>query len=189
MISTNLKKILDSISLTKLRYNRTDDIELVAVSKYSDTEEIFEAFLCSQMAFGENKVQDLSRKKFALLEREARTKDIRWHFIGTLQDNKINALLRLEPSLLHSLHSLEIANGLQRRLVRDDKKLRALLQINSSNEDSKSGFCPESAFDSYLQISETCPNIILCGVMCMGANTSDRGTIEMGFIQTQSGGR
>ena len=181
MICENLAKTLESIEKIKERYNRKDSIKLIAVSKYSDIDEIQQAFSCGQIAFGENKVQDLMAKS-----RSLSTHNIEWHFIGTLQENKINMLIQIKPALLHSLHSLKLAHALQKRLVREDYKLKALLQVNSANEDSKSGFCVESAFSSYLEILETCPNIELNGLMCMGANSDDKALIEKGFLQTQN---
>lgn len=180
MICKNLTRILESIENSKLRYGRRDFIKLIAVSKYSNADEIQQAFSCGQIAFGENKVQDLAKKKQILAPY-----DIEWHFIGTLQENKINMLLQIKPALLHSLHSLKLAYALQKRLMRENCKLKALLQVNSANEDSKSGFSTESAFSSYLEILEKCPNIELTGLMCMGAHSNDTTLIEKSFLQTQ----
>lgn len=181
MICENLTKVLESIEKIKEHYNRKDSIKLIAVSKYSNIDAIQQAFSCGQIAFGENKVQDLMTKSKALS-----THNIEWHFIGTLQENKINMLLQIKPALLHSLHSLKLAYALQKRLMRENYKLKALLQVNSANEDSKSGFSLESAFSSYLEILETCPNIELSGLMCMGAHSDDKALIEKSFLQTQN---
>lgn len=180
MICENLARVLENIEKVKSRHNRKDSIELVAVSKYSNTEAIQEAFKCGQTSFGENKVQDLIQK-----QKELNNNNISWHFIGTLQENKINALLLAKPALLHSLHSLKLANALQKRLFREGITLKTLLQVNSSNEDSKHGFSIESTLDSYFYIMQKCPNIELKGLMCMGANSSDLATIEKSFTQTQ----
>ncbi len=180
MICIRLAKVLESIEEAKYRYKRQDNIELIAVSKYSDTEAIYKAFTCGQIAFGENKVQDLIQKQQIL-----HTHKISWHFIGTLQENKINALLQTKPILLHSLHSMKLAYALQKRLMRDKMKLRALLQVNSAYEQSKSGFSPESTIPAYLEIMQTCPNIELVGLMCMGAHSNDNMLIEKSFLQTQ----
>lgn len=180
MIRDNLARVLESIEQAKSRYGIKDSIELVAVSKYSDTKAIQEAFKCGQNIFGENKVQDLVYKK-----QELNNIDIKWHFIGTLQENKINALLLTKPELIHSLHSLKLANALQKRLFRDGITLRVLLQVNSANEDSKHGFDIESTLDSYLEIIQTCPNIKLVGLMCMGAQSNDTSLIEKSFLKTQ----
>ncbi len=181
MIKDNLKRILESIEHAKIQYNRKDSIKLIAVSKYSNSECILEAFLCNQIAFGENKVQDLIKKKEELSQY-----NIEWHFIGTLQENKINALLKVKPTLIHSIHSVKLANALQDRLKRANICMDALLQINSSHEDSKSGFSIESAYDSYTEIMQRFPNIHLKGIMCMGANTDNMNIVKKGFIETKN---
>lgn len=181
MIADNLVRVCESIEAAKIRHGSHENIQLIAVSKYSKSAEIVEAFKCGQISFGENKVQDLIQKKH-----ELQSCDIEWHFIGTLQENKINALLNAQPTLLHSLHSLKLAYALQKRLVRDNLTLNALLQVNSANEDSKSGFSCESALSAYLEILQECPNIKLQGLMCMGAHTDDVNLIEKGFRQTRN---
>lgn len=180
-IADNVAYILESIHNTQLHYGNQESIQLVAVSKYSNIEEIKEAYDAGMRNFGENKVQDLAKKKTALAtldtyqKQHDKTRDfldskITWHFIGRLQDNKINMLLRLQPTLLHSLHSLELAHAIQKRLKKQNLKLRALLQVNSTNEKSKQGFMPSQTIESYLQIQQECPLIELCGLMCMGAH-------------------
>lgn len=180
MICENLTRVLENIEQAKNKHNRKDSIQLIAVSKYSSADSIKEAFQCGQIAFGENKVQDLSQK-----QKELSSQNIDWHFIGTLQENKINALLQAKPVLLHSLHSLKLAFALQKRLARNGETMRALLQINSANEVSKHGFNIETAIDSYLEITQKCQNLELVGLMCMGANSSDSKIIEKSFLQTQ----
>ena len=124
-------------------------------------------------------MQDLSYKSQTL-----ESLPLEWHFIGNLQSNKINALLKLKPFMFHSLHSLSLANELQKRLERENLTLKTLLQINSAKETTKNGFDPESAYESYLQIQETCPNIKICGLMSIGAHTQDTKIIQNSFELT-----
>ncbi|MDE5603845.1 MAG: YggS family pyridoxal phosphate-dependent enzyme [Helicobacter sp.] len=175
----NLIDAIDRIEKARIAVDRHRIIRLIAVSKYSTTEEIQALYQCGQRAFGENKVQDLNQKS-QILE----SLPLEWHFIGTLQSNKINILLKLNPFMLHSLHSLSLAEELQKRLHKENKTLRTLLQINSAKEDSKSGFMPEVAIERYHQISEECPNIRLCGVMSIGAHTQDTKIIQKSFETT-----
>ena len=127
----------------------------------------------------EHKVQDLNQKS-QLLE----SLPLEWHFIGTLQSNKINMLLKIKPFMLHSLHSLSLAEELQKRLSKENKTLRTLLQINSAKENNKSGFMPEVAIEKYHQISQNFPNIKLCGIMSIGAHTQDTKIIQKSFETT-----
>lgn len=178
MFALNLERILRRIERARLSYNAHHIVSLVAVSKYQSQDEIRALYECGQRAFGENKVQDLRLKYQALND-----VPLEWHFIGTLQENKINALLAMDISLLHSLDSLKLANALQKRL--GEKKIRALLQVNAANEASKSGVAVESAKDIYIQIMQSCPNIILEGIMSIGAHSDNRSHIEQSFKLTR----
>lgn len=178
MLALNLERILRRIERARLSYNAHHIVSLVAVSKYQSQDEIRALYECGQRAFGENKVQDLRLKYQALND-----VPLEWHFIGTLQENKINALLAMDISLLHSLDSLKLAHALQKRL--GEKKIRALLQVNAANEASKSGVTVESAKDIYIQITQSCPNIILEGIMSIGAHSDNRSHIEQSFKLTR----
>ena len=87
--------------------------------------------------------------------------------------------------MFQALDSIELANELQTRLKRENVILDTLLQINSSNEDTKHGFTLEEAKDSFDQIRQTCPNINLRGVMSIGAHTNDKKLIQKSFEDTK----
>lgn len=140
---------------------RARNIELVAVSKYVDASKIKELKSLGVRNFGENKVQALATK-CQELEKEA----INWHFIGNLQSNKINALLRLRPYLWQSCVSFEQAMMVDKRL---DFELDTLLEVNFAKEASKQGCEPKIAREEYLKIKAKCKNIRLVGVMSIGA--------------------
>ena len=110
---------------------------------------------------------------------------IEWHFVGTLQKNKINNLIDLNPTLIQSLDSLDLALELNKKLEAKNKKLSALLQINSAYEDTKAGVLPENALEVYKQILELCPNIILKGIMSIGAHVEDEKIIKESFKTTK----
>lgn len=180
MLAQNLQDIIARIEKARIAYSRHQIVRIVAVSKTQNADAIRALYAAGQRAFGENRVQDL-RDKDAALE----ALPIEWHFIGTLQSNKINALLAIRPSLLHSLHSQQLAHALQKRLAEQGQNLRALLQINAAREDSKHGVAPESASETYHAIRETCPNITLCGLMTIGAHTDEQRKIQQSFEITK----
>lgn len=95
-------------------------------------------------------------------------------FYRTLQSNKINLLIKQKPILWHSCNGIKIAKAMDKRL---DYKLNTLLEINSANENSKSGLDPNQAVEEYLQIQEECSNLNLCGVMSIGSHSQDKESI------------
>ena len=177
----HIDTIIENIEKARLHVSGYHIVKIVAVSKYSDAEAVQSLYEIGQRAFGENKVQDLKAKSETLDEFP-----LEWHFIGNLQKNKINQLLGIEPFLFHGLDSLELAEALQKRLEAKNQTLDSLLQINSANEESKSGVQAEMASDLYAQIRETCPNINLKGVMSIGAHSQEKALIQKSFEKTYS---
>lgn len=176
----HLQEIIARIEKARISYSRHQIIKLVAISKYWEDHQILELYHAGQRAFGENKVQDLKRKIGVMQDYP-----LEWHFVGNIQDNKINALIELKPSLIHSLSSLKLAQAFQIRLERQGIKQRALLQINSAKEANKGGVMPEEAKEIYLEIQETCPNLLIDGVMSIGAHSTDLKLITQSFETTQ----
>lgn len=176
----HLQEIIARIEKARISYSRHQIIKLVAISKYWEDHQILELYHAGQRAFGENKVQDLKRKIGVMQDYP-----LEWHFVGNIQDNKINALIELKPSLIHSLSSLKLAQAFQVRLERQGIRQRALLQINSAKEANKGGVMPEEAKEIYLEIQETCPNLLIDGVMSIGAHSTDLKLITQSFETTQ----
>jgi len=177
----NLDNIIKRVEDSRLKIDKHLIVQLIAVSKYSTANDIKELYNAGQRAFGENKIQDLKQKKSELSELP-----ISWHFIGTLQKNKINNLIDLNPVLFHSLDSIELAKELDKKLKVKNKTMNCLLQINSAYEDSKSGVEPKEAVSIYNEIKEKYTNINLKGVMSIGAHSDDKATIENSFKVTKA---
>ena len=176
----NLDEIITKVEGARLRISEHHIVKIIGVSKYSTAADVKTLYEAGQRAFGENKVQDLKEKSETLDDLP-----IEWHFIGTLQKNKINNLIDLNPTLVHSVDSLDLALELNKKLEAKNKKLSALLQINSAYEETKSGVLPEDAVEIYKQIIELCPNIILKGVMSIGAHVEDEKVIRDSFKTTK----
>lgn len=176
----NLDNLITKVEGARLRISEHHIVKIIGISKYSTTSDIATLYEAGQRAFGENKVQDLKQKM-----EELDALPIEWHFVGTLQKNKINNLIDLNPTLIHSLDSLDLAIELNKKLEARNKKLSALLQINSAYEETKSGVLPEDAIEIYKQILKTCPNIILKGVMSIGAHVEDEKIIKESFKTTK----
>ena len=171
--------VIRRVETARLRVSGHHIVKIVAVSKYSTSQDIESLYTIGQRAFGENKVQDLKAKSQELDEFP-----LEWHFIGNLQKNKINNLLDIDPTLFQALDSLELAEELQKKLEAKDMTLDCLMQINSAKEESKHGFMPEDAKEAYLNIIEKCPNIKLRGVMSIGAHSEDTAIIKKSFETT-----
>jgi len=152
--------VIRRVEYARVRVSGHHIVKIIAISKYSTTQEIQALYNIGQRAYGENKVQDLKSKSIELEELP-----LEWHFVGNLQKNKINNLLDIDPTLFHALDSLELAYELQKKLKTKEMTLDTLLQINSAKEESKHGFMPEVAIDTYKKIQQECPNINLRGVI------------------------
>ena len=176
----NLDEIITKVEGARLRISEHHIVKIIGISKYSSKDDVETLYNAGQRAFGENKVQDLKEKMEAL-----ENLPIEWHFVGTLQKNKINNLIDLNPTLIHSLDSLDLALELNKKLIEKNRKLSALLQVNSAYEETKSGLMPEQAVEVYKQILKQCPNILLKGVMSIGAHTDDEKIIRESFKTTK----
>ena len=177
----NLDEIIKKIEFARLQVSPHRIVQIIGVSKYNTTEDVELLYKAGQRAFGENKVQDLKEKQEALDDLP-----LSWHFIGTLQKNKINNLIDLNPTLMHSLDSLELAEELDKKLKAKNKTMNCLLQINSAHEDTKSGVDPKVAVETYKIIQNKYVNIKLNGVMSIGAHTDDKNVIKNSFQTTKN---
>ncbi|MEN4052484.1 MULTISPECIES: YggS family pyridoxal phosphate-dependent enzyme [Sulfurimonas] len=173
--------VIRRVEAARVRVSPHHIVKIVAVSKYSTSQEVEKLYHIGQRAFGENKVQDLEKKVTELEDLP-----LEWHFIGNLQKNKINKLLEINPSLFQGLDSLELAHELQKRLAVREMTLDCLLQINSAKEASKHGVLPEDAIATYEAIQKECPNINLKGVMSIGAHSDDKEQVKESFVTTHN---
>ena len=175
----NLDEVIWNIEKARIAVSEHHIVKLVTVGKYTDIRNIKTLYELGQRAFGENQVQQLEERTAAL-----EALPLEWHFIGTLQKNKINKLIDTAPFLMQSVDSLDLALALDERLARKEKRMNCLLQINSAEEESKSGVSPEAAADIYREISERCSHIKLKGVMSIGAHTEDQSLVQRSFERT-----
>jgi pyridoxal phosphate enzyme (YggS family) len=136
-IAENLERVHDRIALAAAKAGRAvDEIELVAISKTHEAGKVREAIEAGQTLFGESRVQE-ARMKIPELP-----SNLRWHFVGHLQKNKIRHALPLFE-LIHSVDSLALAQELNRVAEEDGLHPRVLLEVNVAGEGSKFGFGPD----------------------------------------------
>ena len=138
------------------------EVKLLLATKTVSAERIKIAFSAGVTLIAENKVQEL-KEKFEALKDFPHTK----HFIGHLQTNKIKDLLKCEVACIESLDRLDLAEKLQQRLEFEDKTIEALIQVNTSFEESKFGVSPEHAVELVEQVSRF-DRIKIKGLMTIG---------------------
>lgn len=161
-IENNLLKIKQKIAKVCAQCGREPkDIYLIAVSKTFPADAIASALDYNQLDFGENRVQELLEK-----EPGFRDRIMHWHLIGHLQTNKVRFIVPF-VFLVHSLDSLKLAQKIQNEAARADKKIKCLVQVNTSGEDQKSGCDPKYTLKLVKEISQF-ENIKVKGLMTVG---------------------
>lgn len=143
-------------------HRNPDEVLLLAVSKTQAPETIAQAYRLGLRHFGENYCQEALVKQAALA-----AFDITWHFIGPIQSNKTKPIAR-HFSWVHSVDSLKIAKRLSEQRPDNLPPLNICLQVNVSEESSKSGIALEDLAELCFQV-ETLPNLSLRGVMAIPA--------------------
>ncbi|CRX39385.1 YggS family pyridoxal phosphate-dependent enzyme [Estrella lausannensis] len=166
-------QLLASIDSIAAREGRNDEVRLIAVSKNQPVEKLLGLYKQGCRLFGESKVQEWVSKK------EALPKDIEWHFIGTLQKNKVRKVVG-EVSLIHSIDSLELAKKVAEVSVEKGVTSHILLEVNTSMEGTKHGFTEEEVMETYPQM-QLLEGISVDGLMTIGPNTEDEGKIRRAF--------
>jgi pyridoxal phosphate enzyme (YggS family) len=156
------------------------NIILVAVSKTKPVEDILSLYDFGQRDFGENYVQELIEKEKQL------PKDIRWHFIGHLQSNKVKQIISL-VHLIHGVDSLKLLKEINKQSEKVNKITNCLLQVHIAQEETKFGLDEEEA---NLIISEfenlKMSNVNIAGLMGMASFTNDENQIRKEFKYLKS---
>lgn len=158
MIRENLSAVEEKISKACKRVNRKpEDVTLIAVSKTKPIEMIEEAIACGKKEFGENKAQEMKEKCDTL------PKDIKWHFIGHLQTNKVKYVVG-RAFLIHSVDSYRLAEVIEAESAKKNVISRILIEVNVAQEETKFGLELEETLDLIEKISKL-PHIRVEGLM------------------------
>ena len=150
---------------------RLSNITLVAVSKTKPVEDIMELYDLGHRDFGENYVQELVDKA------EQLPKDIRWHFIGHLQTNKVKLIVPF-VYLIHGVDSLKLLTEINKQAEKQARVIHCLLQVHIAQEETKFGFDENELFS--LQISQFA-NVKIDGLMGMASLTDNLNQIIIEF--------
>ncbi len=162
-------------NITKFKNELGDTVKLVAVSKTKPNEIVMQAYEAGQRIFGENKVQDLVEKHATL------PKDIKWHFIGHLQTNKVKYIAPF-ISLVHAVDSLKLLNIINKEALKNNRTIPVLLQFHVAEEDTKFGLSLNDArellgSDEFKALK----NVEIVGVMGMATYTNDENQVRNEF--------
>lgn len=162
-------------NLAAVRTTLPTGVELVAVSKFHPIEAIAEAYAAGQRAFGESRVQELSTKVAAL------PADIRWHFIGHLQTNKVKQVVG-RASLIESVDSERLLQLIDREAAAHGIVQRVLMQVHVAAEETKFGFLPNELLEYFrARRFEQLQAVHICGIMGMASNTDDQDRVRADF--------
>ncbi|OOF59770.1 YggS family pyridoxal phosphate-dependent enzyme [Rodentibacter myodis] len=176
-IQHNLQQIHQQIHTACEQVQRkTNTVKLLAVSKTKPTSDILAAYQAGQTAFGENYVQEGVEK---IQYFEAQGIKLEWHFIGPLQSNK-SRLVAENFDWMQTLDRAKIADRLNEQRPPDKTPLNVLIQINISEEESKSGISPEEMLDLAKHL-ENLPHLRLRGLMAIPAPTENLDEQECAF--------
>lgn len=150
-------------------------VTLVAVSKFHPIDQVMEAYNAGQRDFGENLVQELREKQ------QSMPADIRWHFIGHLQTNKVKYIAPY-VYLIHSIDTLHLLEEVNKQALKNNRVINCLLQIHVAAEETKFGF----TIDECRQMLDEgqwreLAGVKICGLMCMATNTPDTERIRGDF--------
>ena len=166
-VKGNLKEVTDSLP---------EGVRLVAVSKFHPAEYIDAAYQEGQRIFGESHEQELSRKVNEL------PSDIRWHFIGHLQTNKVKYIAPY-ISMIDAVDSLKLLKEIQKQAAKNERVIDVLLELHIAEEKTKYGLTPD-ACRQLLDEREwrEMPNVRICGLMMMASNVDDEEQIRREFM-------
>ena len=164
----------------KIKAQIPENVELVAVSKFHPIEKIKEVYDCGQKVFGENKVQELLTKVNEL------PADIQWHLIGHLQTNKVKYIAPFIDTI-QSVDSEKLLLEINKEAVKNNRKIKVLLQVKIAEEETKYGLEISEAkeiFSNYLE--HQYPNIEILGLMGMATFTDNKNQVKSEFLVLKS---
>lgn len=165
-IAENLKEIKEELP---------DEVTLVAVTKTKPIEDIKQAYEAGHRIFGENQVQEMTKKQKQL------PKDIEWHMIGHVQTNKVKYMAPY-VALIHAVHKMKLLKEINKRAKRENRVIKCLLQLKIAEEGTKFGMDVET-LNNILTSEEYCrmEHVKIVGLMGMATFTESKKQIDQEF--------
>lgn len=164
-----------SENISYIKASLPEEVTLIAVSKFHPADAIKEAYDSGQRIFGESRAQELTAKQKEL------PSDIEWHFIGSLQTNKVKDIAPFIHTI-HSIDSLKLLQEVHKQAARHNRIIHLLLEIHLAEEETKHGLSIDACKEllSRLVLSDY-PFIRINGLMCMATDTDDSAQIRKEF--------
>ena len=167
-------------NINKIRLDIPDYVEIIAISKTKPNEDIMKAYKIGHRSFGENKIQEMSRKF------EELPKDIIWHMVGHVQSNKIKYMAPY-VNLIHGVDSFKSIKLINKEGKKNNRIINCLLQLKVSKEESKFGLEADALkkitfSNEYNQMK----NVKIRGIMTMATNTNNKDIIRDEFIYAKN---
>ena len=162
-------------NLREVRGHLPEGVKLIAISKFHPKEYIEAAYAEGQRVFGESREQELKGKS------EALPKDIKWHFIGHLQTNKVKYIAPY-IAMIEAVDSLKLLQEIEKQAAKHNRVIKVLLELHIAKEESKYGLTLE-ACRKLLEEGEwrKLKHVQICGLMMMASNVDDEEQIAKEF--------
>lgn len=174
----NIKENIIELKKEILKYSpKPESVILLPTTKYVDVDGVLEVVKAGCNIVGENRVQALSEKKEILDDRGIF--DIKWHFIGNLQKNKVKYIAPY-ISMIHSVNKISLAKEINKRAIQNNRRIKILLEVNISREESKEGYSIDRLYEE-LPSLVALKNIEICGLMTMAPFVAEEVEIRKVF--------
>lgn len=176
-----------SNNIERVRATIPEHVTLVNVSKFHPVPSLLQAYEAGERDFGESRVQEL------LAKHEQLPADIRWHFIGHLQTNKVKQIVPF-VSLIHGVDSLRLMEEINKEAVKIGRVVPVLLEVHVAAEETKSGFSPDEmeSLAPLIELNHAAPflreypGLNICGIMGMASYTDDETQVRSEFAQLRT---
>lgn len=174
MSADSIKKNLDLINS-----ELPSSVRLVAVSKFKPIEDVAAAYDAGQRTFAESRPQELKMKA------ESLPTDIKWHFIGHLQTNKIKMVVPY-VELIHSVDSEKLLMEIEKYCLNNNLYCNVLLELHIASEETKQGFSCDEVIALLDSVAGQLKRVKICGLMGMASFTDDESLIRREFASLNS---
>ena len=178
-VRENIHSVQDRIASTAHRVGReTNSIKLIAISKTKPVSLIAEAIDAGITDIGENRVQEAKGKRSQV------DCPVSWHLVGHLQTNKVKQALEIFD-LIHSVDSIRLLAEIERQSCRLNRRTDALVEVNTSSEESKFGLQPNGVL-SFMESAADYPHVRIKGLMTVGEFMPDPEKVRPSFTLLRS---